>query len=472
MRTFAFNFQNNKSGKYVGYGVLGLFTPLILTLLLIETFQWDSSFMVLFVISLLLGFGSLIYGIWKFHTFAKSSDRITLKNDGFDSEFHGYISFSDIESISGFGLMGAPPPSMKIRLRSGKKIGWYLSPTKSKFNAEEDAEEFKAFTVALGDRLAAYERNHSSNTSYTVDSTSEKSPTDKDPVVTRDTLPTPVSYEDTGRLSEQVREVIKKHSRAVWAVPAGLVFAVLAFTRTCGEDYFTNKREQEVQQIFINSDLRFDQLVEESKHVLDTYVPSLGAVYLYSNDKDVDVKLMPDIPENTRLNATPVLARADQSKYLKELIKNPDSTDFLTLLIHPDQNLKPMTKSHLNGLDSTNTWLYIRFTDPQRQVNPNPYQKTDVDSTTFVPLDISTGIAIYEDQSIRESLENSMVGLRMMLAQIKHSPTFKTYLTGAEKDQVSEELFQEVKNELQALLQDAGADTNTFRSKVFNQAKN
>lgn len=462
MRTFEFKFQNNKSSKYIGYGLLGLFATMTLSLSLTEVFQWKSSLPALFIASLLLGIGSLAYGIWKFSKLAKSADRIVLKDEGFDSEFHGYILFSDIESISGFGLLGAAPPSMKIRLRSGKKIVWYLTPTTSSFNTEEDAEIFKAFTVALGDRLAAYER--------IVNATSERSLADKEPEAKVETVSE--TDTDTGKLSEQVREVTKKHNRAIWTVPVGLVFAVLAFTRTCGEDYFKNKRDKEVQQIFINSDIRFDQLVEESKEILDHYVPSLGAIYLYSNDKDIDVKLMPDLPENTLLNATPTLARAAQSKHLRKLIKHPDSTDFLTLLIHPDQNIQPMTKSRLNRLDSTNTWLYLRFFDAHKQINPNPHQKADVDSTTFVPMDIRTGIAIYEDQSIRQSLDNAMIGLRMMLAQAKHSKTFNIYLTGAEKDQVSEELFHQVKNELQALLQDVGVDTSTFRSNVFNRPQN
>src|SRR5699024_524576 len=141
-------------------------------------------------------------------------------------------------------------------------------PTKSSFNAEEDAEIFKAFTVALGDRLAAYER--------IVNATSERSLADKEPEAMVETVSE--TDTDTGKLSEQVREVTKKYNRAIWTVPVGLVFAVLAFTRTCGEDYFKNKRDKEVQQIFINSDIRFDQLVEESKEILDHYVPSLGEI--------------------------------------------------------------------------------------------------------------------------------------------------------------------------------------------------
>ena len=265
-----------------------------------------------------------------------------MKDDGFDSEFHGSILFSEIESISGFGVLGAPPPSMKIRLSSEKKIVWYLSSVKSRFNTEKDAEIFKEFTVALGDRLAYYEK--------VMDSTSKNSFLENKSEVGVETLSKTTSSTETGKLSEQVKKVTKNHNRAIWTVPVVLVFAVLAFTRTCGEDYFENKRDKEVQQIFTNSDIRHDQLMKESKKTLENYIPSLGAVYLYTNDQDVEIKLLPDIPENNTLNATPVLARAAQSKHLRNLIKHPDSTDFLTIILHPDQKIKPMAKSRLNSL--------------------------------------------------------------------------------------------------------------------------
>lgn len=461
--TFEFNFQNNKANKYIGYGVLGLSAPLIFILIFIDVIQ-SELFTTLLIITALLGVGSFIYFLWKFQKHSRSKDRIELKDDGFDSEFHGSILFSEIESISGFGVLGAPPPSMKIRLSSEKKIVWYLSSVKSRFNTEKDAEIFKEFTVALGDRLAYYEK--------VMDSTSKNSFLENKSEVGVETLSKTTSSTETGKLSEQVKKVTKNHNRAIWTVPVVLVFAVLAFTRTCGEDYFENKRDKEVQQIFTNSDIRHDQLMKESKKTLENYIPSLGAVYLYTNDQDVEIKLLPDIPENNTLNATPVLARAAQSKHLRNLIKHPDSTDFLTIILHPDQKIKPMAKSRLNSLDSTNTWLYLRFTDFNRQINSKPYQKSKVDSSTFVPLDIRTGIAIYEDQSIRQSLENSMIGLPMLLAQAKHSATFNIYLTGAEKDQVSDQLFENVKKELQAMLHEVEVDTTSFRRKIFNQSKN
>lgn len=474
MGTFEFRFQNNKASKYLGYGLLGFFAPMFLFFFLVEILRWESGFGFLLVISTLVGIGSLAYGIWKFHTHSKSLDRIILEDNGVDSQFHGYILFSEIESISGFGPLGAPPPSMRIRLHSGKKIVWYLSPTKTSFNSEKDAEVFKEFTAALEKKLATYERKQATETSTEnhLQLADDKRSVDKEAEIIPVELPAAESDIDAAKLSQQVKEVTKKYNRAVWTIPVGLAFSILIFARTCGEDYFKNKRDKEVQQIFTNSDKRYNELIEESKEVLENYVPSLGAVYLYSNDTDVEVKLMPDIPENTVLNAIPTLARADQSKYLKELINNPDSIVFMTLLIHPDQKLRSMYKSDLNRLDSTQTWLYLRFYDPHERINPNPYQKTETDSTTFTSLDISTGIAIYENQPIQKSLENAMFGLRMMLAQIKHSNTFKIYLTGAEKDQVSEELFHDVKNGLQTLLQDVGVDTSSFRTEVFNQIKN
>src|SRR5699024_614005 len=236
-------------------------------------------------------------------------------------------------------------------------------------------------------------------------------------------------------LSDQVKNVHKRHNRAVWTIPFGLVLALISFTRGCGADYFKNKRQQEFQQIFAGSHQRYNQLLEKSRQVMDDYVPNLGPVYVFSNDPEIEIALVPDIMEDeTYGNLPATLAYSSQGQYLRDFINNPENAEYLTVFIHPDNELQFTGKSRFNMLDSTETWLYLRFYDINHLVNPDPYLIAD--STMFSPLDIRTGVAIYEGQSIKESLENSILGLPMMLAQAKHSESFKIYLTGAEKDQV------------------------------------
>lgn len=459
MINFSFRFQNNKSDKYIGLGLLGLFAPMILSIILIEAFNLNySKFYIVIIIAGILGVGCLIYGILKFIAHAKSTDTIILKSDRIESAFHGTIYFSEIESISGFGPLGSPPPSMKIRLHSGKKTVWYLNPTKTKFNDEEDAEIFKAFTVALGDRLTIYERKEASKKTLTARKYNE-------PVET----PYPAaSDQNTQELSQQVKEVVNKHNRAVWTIPIGLVFALLFFFRTCGEDYFKDKRQRELQEIFTNNDEYYDQLLDDSKEVIAKYVPQLGPVYVFSNDADVQVKLLPNIPENTNLKNISTLYKSNQIQHLKDFIKNPDSTEFLTVLLSPNDDLQFMSKSNLNYLDTAQSWLYLRFSDhaldQTEALNP--------DSISFKPFYFNTGIPITSELSIEESLKNSVPGIRMMLAQVKHRKSMKMYLTGAEKDGVSEALFHKVKQELQLLLNDVGVDTARFQTQVFDQTRN
>ena len=458
MINFSFRFQNNKSDKYIVLGLLGLFAPMILSIILIEAFNLNySKFSIVIIIAGILGVGCLILGILKFIAHAKSTDSIVLKSDRIESAFHGTIYFSEIESISGFGPLGAPPPSMKIRLHSGKKTVWYLNPTKTKYNDEEDAEIFKAFTVALGDRLAIFERKEASQKTLTEKKYNE-------PVET----PYPTdSDQDTQELSQQVKEVVNKHNRGVWTIPFGLLFALLLFFRTCGGDYFKDKRQRELQEIFTNNDQYYDQLLDESKEVIAKYVRQLGPVYVFSNDAEVQVKLLPNISENTTLTNIPSLYKSNQIQPLKNFIKNPDSTEFLTVLLLPNDDLQIMSKSNFNYSDSAQSWLYLRFADHALDQT----EALNTDSISFKPFYFNTGIPINKEQSIEESLKKSVPGLRMMLAQVKHRKTMKMYLTAAEKDGVSKDLFHQVKQELQLLLHEVGVDTARFQTQVFDPTK-
>lgn len=457
---YEFHFQNNTSDKYTLYGILGGLLCISLGIGALAIFNATDYAGTVMIIAFLL---AVLFGVWGFRKFnkaAKSADRITFKPEGFDSQYHGFIHYSDISSISGFGPLGAPPPSMRIRLKSGKKIVWYLSPQKTPFNTIEDANTFKAFTIELEAQLAKYEQRTEQK---------EFIPS----IERRIESPKPVTetYPPTERLSEQAGRVIKKHNRAVWAIPTGLLFGILAFTRTCGDDYFEGKRDREMRQIFDNAAVYHAQLIDETKDVLKQYTPSLGPVYLYSNDSTISLHLLPDMGASPPILGIDLLDKVNSNDLLRRIIHHPDSVEFTLFLSYPDQYLEPVRRSQLNYNDSTDTWLHLGFYDPDQKINPAPWQQSEVDSSRFEPFRLHTGIAIYPQQSIRESLEQSMINLPMLLAQVRHRDTYKFYLTGATKDGITNELFDDVVHELDKMFKEVEVDTKEFKKSIFNQSQ-
>lgn len=454
---YEFRFQNNTSDKHLVYGILAAVACMALGIGIIDIFDMTENVGTIMVIAILLAVLFCVWGFWKHNKAAKSMDYISFHPDGFDSRYHGSIHYAEISSISGFGLFRAPPPSLRIHLKSGKKIVWYLSPTKTAFNSVEDANTFKAFTVELQVQLAKYEQRVEKQVhSVSIDHSNE-------PQITTDVT------EPAERLSEQTGRVVKKHNRAVWAVPTGLAFAVLAFVRTCGNDYFDGKRDREMRQIFDNAAVSHTQLMDKAKNVLESYTPTLGPVYLYSNDSTVSIHLLPNMDGGHPVGID-LLDKVNTNDQLRRIAQHPDSVEFLLFLSYPDQHLASMRKSRINYNDSTDTWLYLRFYDPEQKVNPRPWQRDEVDSSSFEPFQLHTGIAIYPERSVRESLERSMINLPILLAQVRHRDTYKFYLTGATKDGITNELFDEVVHELDKMFKEVKVETKEFKKSTFNQS--
>lgn len=449
MSSYSFRFQNSTSSKYIVYGLLAAFTLVALCIVL----NFINLILILFSL-----FSPLVAGFWLFAKNGKAADIITTDEQGFTSTYHGRIAYDEIASIPAYSFIGPPPPSMKMILKSGKKIIWYLSPTKSIFNSPEDAVIFTNFTADLASRLQQLhlaEKRASKNTLTTSSLETEQKPE---------------NYNHERPLVEQIKEVSKRNKRQ-WAIPISLVISVMLFIKTCGTDFIQENRNDEISDIFVGVSKQYEQNIIKSKEVLREHVKTLGPVFLYSNDHSATVRLLPDIPEDPLPTMLPpVLSQVGANEHLEHLIKYPDSAEFFTVILTENGGIRTMAKSIMNYGDSTTKMLYLRFYDPNRKINPDRFQQaSEVDSSTFVAFDMTTAVSIIEDQTISENLENSFINLPMMLAQLKHSPTFKVYMSGAAKDEITAKIFDEYVQELNKKLHDLAIDTTLFQHSVHNQ---
>lgn len=451
MTSYSFRFQNNRSSKYAVFGFLT--SCLLVACILYLDFVNVAVLLAAVFIPLIAGFTLLIKR-------GKAADTITVDDTGFTSTYHGRVDFEDIAVISGFGLLGAPPPSIKMKLKSGKKLIWYLSPQKSIYNSSEDAQLFMEFTDALSMRITEFEAGQK-----------QAPPAQPGAAHVANTIPVAENYSDAPGLTEQLKEVSTRNKKKQWlAIPVGLAFSVLIFIRTCGTEYIQEKKDREITEIFTGVTERYQDNVVRSRQVLESYVKTLGPIYFYSNDHSATVHLLPHIPEAPLSHAIPVLGQASTNKHLEHFIEHPDSAEFKTVIQTENGDLRVMEKSILNYGDSTNRMLYLRFYDPHKKVNPHPYQRqSEVDSSTFVAFDMTTAVLITNNRPAAENLEQATLNLRMMLAQAQHSPTFKIYLSGAEKDSISAEIFDAHALELKKQLHNVGVDTSQFLRSVHNR---
>lgn len=444
--TFSFKFQSSLGAKYLVFGIAGF---ILLPMLSVFVFD-DGRLIIGCVIIAVILFG---LGIFYFIKNSKGSDSITFEPDGFHSEFHGRVGFNEIDTIKGYGILGAPPPSMKMILKSGKKLIWYFSPTKSIYNTEEDVSTFFAFTDALEQKMQNWQKKDQGEIQSQI-------------VLPKSAKPLPET--PTEHPIAQLRKVKKGFNRKPLIIPVAAIFGLLIFVRTCGEDFFEKKRNRDVQKIFQNSEKSYQNNLKKLPHILDEYTPKLGAIYLFSNDLEIDVKLLPEITENRALSQVPVLSRADLDRQMRHLIKYPDSAVFKTALIHSDSEIQFMRTSMMNYGDTSKVMLYLRFFDPERKINPLRMGK-EIDSSQYRVFDFYTGVNPYPVDSLRFHLQNSIPGLRMMLAQLNHSTSMKMYLTGAEKDEIPKSLFLQTVAELKQLMTEAKVDTSVFNVKTFNK---
>ncbi|WP_341837805.1 hypothetical protein WJU16_08035 [Chitinophaga pollutisoli] len=91
------------------------------------------------------------------------------------------------------------------------------------------------------------------------------------------------------------------------------------------------------------------------------------------------------------------------------------------------------------------------------------------DSSGLPVFDVKTAIAVYDTLMIAKPLSEVLPGMPMMLAQVRHRASFRIYLTGREKDGVTESLFRKAVRELNKQLSKVVADTSRFVMKVHNR---
>lgn len=442
MQTYTFRFQHPKSIRYIWLAFLAPVVAMMLAVWLV-----GLSVPVILVATL----GPMAGGFYLLLKKGKASDEIVLDDKGFTSAFFGRVEYGEITRVSGQSLF-MEAPSMRIVLASGRRLTWRLTIKGSAYNSVVDAETFIRFTAGLSARMDAYAAKNRRPVSATTQ-TGEPAP-----------LP-PLEHQPTP--AEQLRKIRKRNRKPVWIIPVSTLFAALAVFKTCGKDWFAPKGP-DFAKMATQQEEQYQQNVQQAKAVMREYLQQKGPHFLYTNDTAATAELVPKIDDG---NPTGIRAfeRIEANEQLRAFIANPDSFDIQTVILAGDASIAPMRKSILNMHDSAGTVLYIRCYDPLQRIVPAGLRGQKVTDSTELPVfDVSTGIPVYDTMQVKKPLSEAFPGMRMMLAQVRHRPSFRVYLTGRQMDGVTEALFRRTVRELNRQLAEVEVDTSAFVLKSFH----
>src|SRR5690606_29092466 len=237
MEEYHFKYQNNKGGLYFLMAFLGApFLIIFPGIFLLDYISW------IFWITIPVGIGVGVCFFRKFVKTSRGNDIITVDSEGFTSKDYGRVLFRDIHSIPPYGILQAPPPSMRIRLHNGKRIAWLFNPKHPK--ADDDILTFTAFRDVLLEHLKQQTQSVrpeiSIETAQTVEAIASST-------VRPESIKVPA-------VQTEVIEQLERHKKRdvnykYIAIPIGLAFAILAFVRTCGTDMIREQKNKEFEGV-------------------------------------------------------------------------------------------------------------------------------------------------------------------------------------------------------------------------------
>ncbi|WP_123891660.1 hypothetical protein [Chitinophaga costaii] len=440
METFSFKFQQVKAIWYLFLGLIGI--PFIAFLSNNAPIGW---FLLIILTPMALAF-------FLFFKKIKDADTITLEDDHINSARFGKIYYADIVSAKSPWLYSTP--ALQLKLRNGQKITWAASFQNNITTSKQDAQTLVAFTNALINKTS---------TRQDVLFNQAAADTKSSPIKNINTAP--IGQPISPTLHQSLAGAQKRNLKPQWvAIPAGSIIVLLLALKNCGTDYIKKHKDDEVRNILQNSEQQYDQSIQDARKMIDSMTNVLGPVYLYTNDSVVSVHLMPDINTGDAaiLDNVPVLQHSLMFDSIKKFIAHPDSFAYKIAIERKANDVAWLQKSVFNYGDSTDTWLYLLSIDPDIDVSKDRAVIDTIHGSGSKPFEFSTGIPVYKNKSLLQSMEAASPNLSMMLARAHFSKNYKLYLVGVRKDNISEALFSKAITVFNKQLAAVKADTNSF----------
>ncbi|RAV28415.1 hypothetical protein [Sinomicrobium soli] len=453
MESFSFNFQNPKAARYLVGGLLVSFVLIGIVVASDFINAVDSEFLsiAVFLAAMLLPLGT---GIYLMITKGKARDRITLTDDALNSEYFGRIPYAEISKVYDANIFTAPPPSLKMRLKTGKKIMWPLSDQSSLYNSKEDLQVFLQFKEALSGKLEKFYE------------TRQQAPVTTPATHSGPAGTAPVQTVQADTPDRQLKKNIAKSKKGTWAIPLSLALGLLALARTCGSDW-VKKDQPDFYKMHQQSEELHDHYLQRARGILQERLQTEGRLFLYSNDPEARLGLLPPVYYD---NPTGIetFEYNNAINDLRNFVQHPDSVGLSLILSDGYGDSRELKGTVWDYSASGNKALFLRIYDPEHRIKPR-YNSNITDSTDYPVLEHMWKVPVTDSISPDQSLETSLPGFNMLLSMVRHNaPSCKLYLAAREKDGVTAERFREAVHILNRALHHVQADTTAFTLKTID----
>lgn len=442
MKQFTFRYQNSKGALYVLLFLFGI--PLVIILLssaLLDTIPWS-----LWII-IPLGIGALLYCIARFIKISSETDTLMVDHEGFTSEKYGRIRYEDIDSIPPYNFLQAPPPSMRIKLKNGKKLVWQFNPRNQK-----SADDIAIF-IAFRDELLM---NLEQNTQQSFQTNEEEIGKNK--------------QEKESHLVKQL-QVSKNRNYKYIAISLSAVSALLILARTCGSDSIQNKRNEEARSLtraMLQIESDYEKNFERAQKVAADYALKFGPIVLFTNDPKASIEFVPEIGSNPYTPKIEIigLRRTEDNEILEKYIKHPDSVAYHMAVINkPGKFFAVMNKSIFSKDDGNAVPVYLTVYNPHETFPVSNFHTSK--DTAFRPIEFSSSISLPLKGDFTDEILTNMDYASVRSVLQKYKGTF-FYMAVKEWDGVSAERFQKLKEMIISDFEKHGISTESFLEQRFN----
>ncbi|QIH34013.1 hypothetical protein [Sphingobacterium sp. DR205] len=450
MKEYTFKYQNNSGLLYLILVLIGIPLGIILpTVWLMNYVQW------IFWPNIVLMLCLMGFGVWRFVKKSRATDTISLDENGFTSHSYGRVLYQDIHSIPPYGLLQAPPPSMRIKLNNGKKLVWLFNPDHPKSAA--DIIIFTAFREELlrhlGQQAVVLQNEHL-----------------KENIATSGVAVGSKQKNNAKALVSQLEESKKRDYKYI-AIPISAVFALVMLIRTCGADFIQQQRDKEMAGFrdgILSIETDYENNVQKAKNVAAEYGLTFGPIFLWTNDPRATVVFSPDIPQDPYGAEIDVigLRHVEDNKLLEQYIQHPDSVNYDLTVVNPAEKFYAvMNKSIFSRDDSLAIPIYLTVYNPKESL-PTPFGQQAVDST-FRPIRYSTSIAMPRAGEPKSEILDNMDFASVRSILQKYKGTY-FYMVAKEQDGLSAQQFEKIKMLVLTNFGKHGVDTGRFESRRYN----
>lgn len=434
---YQFKSVNNKVLWYLPLCFVGIFFIFLLP-------SHTSMFVFLSLI-----FGPMILTFVLMFKKANREEEIVLHKDYLSSKLFGQVQFNQIQSAKASRWVG--PPNLYLKLKDGQKIGWAPGAGFTQFKSKVVLGQF------INDFYEVVQQNTATNKAPAAGSKSTSSVADTG---------TPALATESN-LSSDLKSVKKKNRQLQKiAIPIGLAMAIFLFIQRVIIPKVSEHKNDEVHQMFQNMRQHNEDLKDKAVKFAYDYGQKHGPFYLFTNDSLAYLRYLPKV---FRQKFDGPLAAVPQSDSLEKLLAHPDSTQWNMLVYNGSEIYVFAKRRALNSRDSTETYVYLTVANPEMML-ANP--RARFGGADSISLKLSFAVPLYKDKTIKENLNNGIIGGSGMLLGLlrNHPETARLYMaTNAEKGEMDKALFKKVVAVVKAKMAELKIDTLSFKIKSFGK---